>query len=482
MAIRELTPPSRATTTTAPTASASPTLLTACFGTFLVLVNYTVTTTTLAPTAASLHAGAAAQTWILTAASVGLTALLLIMGGVADDHGRKRVFGLGALALAVSSVLGAVAPDPAVFLIARVLQGGASAAILAPSLGLISEAFPPGPARVRALGGWGAAVGLGIAVGPVYAALLVDHGGWRTVYWVLGALSLLLLALSKRCLAESRSERPRRLDVFGALTLSVAVALLNAGLAQGRSGWGQPSVAILLGLGVVGLAGFALVEAKVAEPMLDLALFRTPGFVAAGAGALFTGLSLVGLMSCVPLILERALGLTPLAAGLVLAIWSGLSVVAALQARHLATRLAPATQLAVGLLTCAVGEAALYGLSSGDGWVRLAPGLVVAGIGSGVLNAGLARLAVSSVPAHRAAMGSGVNNTARYLGSSLGIAIVLAVINSVRSAGHPAAAVATGADRAILVAILMCLLGAAVALWARAAGTRQAGSGADAGA
>ncbi|WP_181799173.1 MFS transporter [Kitasatospora acidiphila] len=216
--------------------------------------------------------------------------------------------------------------------------------------------------------------------------------------------------------------------------------------------------------------------------MLDLALFRTPGFVAAGAGALFTGLSLVGLMSCVPLILERALGLTPLAAGLVLAIWSGLSVVAALQARHLATRLAPASQLAIGLLTCGVGEAALYGLSSGDGWVRLAPGLVVAGIGSGVLNAGLARLAVSSVPAHRAAMGSGVNNTARYLGSSLGIAIFLAVINSVRSAGHPAAAVATGANHAILVAILMCVLGAAVALWARAAGARRAGGGADAGA
>jgi MFS family permease len=486
MATRELTPPSRTTSATAAGAadaaaragSALPALLTACFGTFLVLVSYTVTTTTLAPTAASLRAGAAAQTWILTGASVGLTTLLLIMGGVADDYGRKRVFGLGALALAVSSALGAAAPDPAVFLTARVLQGGASAAILAPSLGLISSAFPPGPARVRALGGWGAAVGLGIAVGPVYAALLADHGGWRAVYWVVGALALLLLAFSWRFLAESRSDRPRRLDVFGALSLSAAVALLNAGLAQGRSGWGQPSVVVLLGLGALGLVAFALVEAKVAEPMLDLALFRSPGFIAAGAGALFTGLSLVGLMSCVPLVLEHALGLSPLAAGLVLAIWSGLSVVASLQARHLATRLAPATQLAVGLLTCAVGELALYGLIPQDGWVRLAPGLVVAGVGSGVLNAGLARLAVSSVPAHRAAMGSGVNNTARYLGSSLGIAISLALINSVRPAGHPAAAVAAGSDRAVLVAVVMCVLGAAVALWARAAGARRAEGGA----
>ncbi|MFE9425074.1 MFS transporter [Kitasatospora sp. NPDC006697] len=453
----------------APGARARSVLLTACFGTFLVLLSYTVTTTTLAPTAATLHAGAAEQTWILTATSVGLTALLLIMGGVADDHGRRRVFGAGALVLALGSVLAATAPDGTVFVIARVLQGAASAAVLAPSLGLISEAFPPGPARVRALGSWGASVGLGIAVGPVYAALLADHAGWRAVYWLLAALSLLLLALAARCLDESRSPHPRRLDTYGALTLATAVALLNIGLAQGRSGWDHPSVWLLLALGLLGLAGFALVESRVAEPMLDLALFRTPGFIAAGAGALFTGLSLVGLMSCVPLVLERALHTSALTASLVLALWSGPSVLAALQARRLATRLAPATQLAAGLLACAAGEAALYGIRADTPWLRLAPGLLIAGIGSGILNAGLARLAVSSVPAHRAAMGSGVNNTARYLGSSLGIAISLALITSVHSPTHPAAATATGANRAIVVAVVMCVLGAAVALWARRA-------------
>ncbi|MDH6118401.1 MFS family permease [Kitasatospora sp. GAS204A] len=459
-----------------------PALLTACYGTFLVLIAYTLPTTTLAPTASALHAGPAAQTWILTGALLGLTALLLIMGGVADDHGRKRVFTAGALLLAASAALSALAPDTTVFVIARVLQGGASAALLAPSLGLVSQAYPAGPARVRALGGWGAAVGLGIAVGPVYAALLAELAGWRAVYAVLAALALLLAGLAARHLTESRSDRPRRLDPLGALTLSVGTAALIAGLAEGRTGWLRPAPVTLLALGVLALGAFALVESRVAEPMLDLALFRDARFVAAGTGALFTGLSIVGLMSCLPSVLERALGESPLVAGLVLAIWSGLSVVAALQSRRLADRLAPVTQLAAALLACAVGEAALYGLTPAAGWPRLVPGLVVAGLGSGVLNAALARLAVSSVPGHRAAMGSGANNTARYLGSALGVALSLALIGSARSPAGPAAAAAAGADRAIVVAVALCLLGAAVALWARAAARAAARSGACSGA
>ncbi|WP_329569705.1 MFS transporter [Kitasatospora sp. NBC_01266] len=455
-----------------------PTLLTACYGTFLVLIAYTLPTTTLAPTAAALHAGPAAQTWILTGALLGLTALLLIMGGVADDHGRKRVFVAGALLLAASAALAALAPDTAVFVTARVLQGGASAALLAPSLGLLSQAYPVGPARVRALGGWGAAVGLGIAVGPVYAALLAELAGWRAVYALLALLALLLAGLAVRCLTESRSDRPRRLDPLGALTLAAGTAALVAGLAEGRTGWLRTVPVVLLVLGVAGLAAFALVESRVAEPMLDLGLFRDPGFIAAGAGALFTGLSIVGLMSCLPTVLERALGETPLVAGLVLAIWSGLSVVAALQSRRLADRFTPITQLAAALLACALGEAALYGLTPDAGWPRLVPGLALAGLGSGVLNAALARLAVSSVPAHRAAMGSGANNTARYLGSALGVALALALIGSAHSAAGPAAATAAGADRAIVVAVALCLLGAVIALWVRAAarpGGRTAG-------
>ncbi|MEV7598555.1 MFS transporter [Kitasatospora sp. NPDC089797] len=404
-------------------------------------------------------------------------ALLLTAGSAADDHGRKRVFTLGVLLFATAEALAALAPGGTVYLAARVLLGVASAAVLAPALGLISHAHPAGPERIRALGIWGASVGLGIAVGPVYGALVQQWVGWRAVGGGLAVVSAAVAGCAVVGLTESRAERPRALDPYGVLTLAAGTSLLIAGLAEGRGGWGRPVVVALLAAGVVLLAGFVAVEAKVREPMLDLALFRDPGFVAATGGALFTGLSLVGFMSYLPTLLQGVLGLSGLAAGGVLALWSGLSVVAALQARRLAAHLSATAQVSLGLLICGLGEAGLYGLTPGSSWLRLAPGLAVAGIGSGVLNAALARLAVSSVPAHRAAMGSGANNTSRYIGSALGVAVTVAVAGSAHTvgpAGPAAAALATGTDRAVLVAAALCLLGAALALAARTAESRTA--------
>lgn len=454
------------------------TLLTACFGTLLVLVGYTSPLTTLSPTALALHIGASAQTWVLTGTLVGLAALLLTMGSAADDYGRKRVFGAGAVLLLISTALSALATDTAVFLAGRVLQGCAAAAILAPTLGLIGNVYPVGPTRVKALGRWGAAVGLGIAVGPIYAALLEKAGGWRTVYWVLSALSAVLVLLAAFGLDESRTDRPRKVDPFGVLTLTAGSSALIAGLSEGRHGWGRPVVLVLFAVGVLLLVLFTVVEAKVAEPMLDLALFRSPGFIASSGGALFTGLSIVGLMSYLPTVLQKCLNESQLTASLVLAIWSGLSVISSLQARRLATRMAAATQVASSLLLCGVGEAALYGLKVGDSWTHLAPGLIITGIGSGILNAALARLAVSSVPPNRAAMGSGANNSARYLGSAMGVAIMITVVSQATSAKGPKYAMAEGANSAILVAAMLCGVGALVALWARTAEARTTGAAA----
>lgn len=456
------------------------TLFTTAVATALVTVAYTAPTASLAATAEAAHLGAGGRTWILTGTLVGISALLLTAGSAADDHGRKRVFTFGVLLFAASEALAALAPGGAAYLTARVLLGAGSAAILAPALGLISHAFPPGPARIRPLGVWGAAVGLGIAIGPVYGALVAQWAGWRAVGGGLAVVSAALAALASAVLAESRADRPRPLDPWGVLTLAPGTTLLIAGLAEGRTGWGRPAVLVLLTAGVLLLALFALVEAKVREPMLDLSLFRSPGFIAATGGAMFTGLSMVGFMSYLPTLLQGVLGLSGLAVGGVLAIWSGLSVLAALQARRLAAHLAATTQVAVGLLICGIGEAGLYGLGPDSTWARLAPGLAVAGIGSGVLNAALARLAVSSVPAHRAAMGSGANNTSRYVGSALGVAVTVAVAASAHptAPGHEAAAraLAAGTDRAVVVAAALCFAGALLALASRAAESRRTGA------
>jgi predicted MFS family arabinose efflux permease len=308
----------------------------------------------------------------------------------------------------------------------------------------------------------------------VYAALLEQAAGWRAVYWGLAALSAILVLLTVLTLEESRNDRPRKLDPLGVITLAAGSSSLIAGLAEGRYGWGRGVVLTLLVLGVLLLAAFVVVESRIAEPMLDLALFRTPGFVVSSSGALFTGLSIVGLMSYLPTVLQKALGESPLAASGILAIWSGLSFVSALQAKRLASRVSAISQVAASLLICGIGEAALFGMHAGGSWLRLVPGLVIAGLGSGVLNAALARLAVASVPAHRGSMGSGANNTARYLGSSLGVAVTVTVVAQATSDSGSAEAMATGANHAALIAAALCLLGALIAVWGRMAENRTA--------
>ena len=448
-------------------------LLTASLGTLLVLADYTAPLTTLAPTARALHAGLTAQTWVLTGMLLGLAALLLTMGSAADDYGRRRVFRGGAALMLLSAALSAAAPDTGVFIAGRVLQGCAGAALLASSLGLVGHAYPSGPLRVRATGIWGASVGLGIAAGPVYAALAERAIGWRSVYWGLALLSAVVLVLAAG-VSESRSERRRRLDSAGVATLAAGSACIVAGLAQGRFGWGRADVLVLLVIGVLLLASFVLVESRVAGPMLELSLLRNPGFVASCGGALFTGLAIVGIMSYLPTILELSLGQSPLAASGILAIWSGLSFVVALQARRFASRVRATTQVAGSLLACAAGEAALYGLHVGESWLQVAPGLAIAGIGSGILNAALARLAVASVPPRRSAMGSGANNTFRYIGSSLGVAVVVTVVAQGSSARGHAEALAAGANQAVVVSALLCLAGAVTCALTRVAETRAA--------
>ncbi|MFJ4475308.1 MFS transporter [Streptomyces xanthochromogenes] len=394
--------------------------------TAVALMNYTAPMLTLPGMTASFHTALSAQAWLLNGAPLGLAALLLIAGSLADDHGRRRVFLAGTLALGITMALGALAPTTLTFTLARVAQGMASAAILASSLGLLVAAFPAGSARIRATGVWGAFVSGGIALGPLLAGALATLN-WRLIYGVLAVPALVTAGVALRALTESRAPRGGRPDVPAALTLSLAFTALIGALTLGRDGWLRPAVLVLLVAAAALTAAFVLVERRAASPMIDLALFRRAEFLASSAGALFTGLAVIGFFSYLPALLSRSLGTSPMNAAWLFVLWSGSAFVVALQARRLAGRVGARHQLAIGFVLHAAGVLAMLGALASGPLPRLVPGLLLAGIGSGLLNAALPRLAVESVPAERAAMGSGANNTARYIGSSAGVALTIAV-------------------------------------------------------
>ncbi|MEU9337451.1 MFS transporter [Streptomyces sp. NPDC048290] len=408
----------------APTPNPRATLALTSAATAVALMTYTAPMVTLADTAAALHTAPAAQAWLLNGTPLGLAALLLVSGTLADDYGRRRIFLLGTLALGLTTALGALTTTTVQFTLARVAQGAASAALLASALGLIVHAFPDIRGRVRATGVWGAFVSGGIALGPLLSGALPT---WRWVYVVLGAAALVVTVLGARTLTESRSPRGARPDLLGAVTFGLALVALVAALTLGRDGWLRAPVGWLLLAAVVLVGVFGWVERRVRAPMIDLALLRRPRFLASSAGGLFTGLAVIGLFSFLPTVLQRSLGLSPLATAWLFLLWSGLSFAVALQARHLTGRVSPRHQLTLGFTLHLVGVLTMLGALDAGSWQRLLPGLVLGGIGSGLLNAALPLLAVESVPATRVAMGSGAQQTFRYVGSCAGVALTIAL-------------------------------------------------------
>lgn len=377
--------------------------------TFVVLMDYTAPLTALPGLTSALDASRSEQTWLVNSLPLGLAALLLVSGALADDFGRRRMFVAGTVALAIALGLSAMAPDALTFILARIVQGAAGAAVLATSLALLAEAYD-GAARLHALGVWGAAVGAGIASGPlVSGAFGADH--WAGPYWLFAAVTAVIAVVARGTLSESRTPAVARPDVIGAVTFGGGLTALLAALTEGRSGWGSPLVLGLLAVAFLLVAGFAVMQTKVRRPLVDPTLFRHPPFLASTIGALVTGVAIIGLMSYLPTVLQLSGGFAALATAWLFVFWSGTAALVAYHSRRLG--LTSVRQLSIGFVLAALGPLSwLGGLDSGD-WVRLVPGLVLAGIGSGLVNAALPRLAVESVPTTRTAMGSGANNTAR---------------------------------------------------------------------
>lgn len=442
------------------------TLAVAAAGPLLVLIAFTVPLTTLMSTADALGVGAGIQAWIMSGMSVGAAAGLLSSGAIGDDYGRRRVFVAGALLLAIASALAALAPTALMLVIARVLQGLGSAAILACGLGVIGHTFPSGLPRARATGVWAAALGAGVATGPLLSAGLDHLGGWRLPYLLTALAAAALAAAARALLVESRALEPRRIDVAGTLLLGLGIATLLSGLVEGRMGWDRPLVGALLMLGAILLAGFIAVERRIEGPMLDLGLFRRADFTAATVAAFAAGSGVLSLVSFLPTLLERAMGTSTLLSALMLLAWSATSVVTAFAVGWLPARVTPRAQLIAGLIGAAVGQLALFGLTESASLGRLFPALLVAGTAYGLLNAALGRQAVASVPAGRTAMGSGANNTARYLGSAIGLALVTVLVTHAGPGAGPAGLLG-GWNMAVLVTVGSSLLGALVVFLAR---------------
>ncbi|MDF0596269.1 MFS transporter [Psychromarinibacter halotolerans] len=407
-------------------------LIIVAIATCLALVVFTAPLTTLDAMTDALGLSPGAQAWIMSGMPLGAACGLLTAGALGDTLGRRRTFVAGLWLTAASSVAAALSVNGLMLIVMRVVQGLGSAGIMACGLGLLGQVYD-GQARRRAAAVWAAALGAGVAVGPLIASGLLAVSGWTATHWAVAAVSAALAVMAMSRLPES-DRTGDRVDIGGSVLLIAGLACLMSALIEVRVGSTGLVTALLIGA-VVLLGLFWRIERRTGNPILALELFRYPDFSGATLAAFASGAGVLALMSMVPTALVRGMGQSPMSAAVILLAWSGVTVVAALASGRLPERLTPRQRVIGAIAGCGVGQALMLAAGTGTSWAVVLPGLLIAGVSNGILNASLGHEAVQTVPPERAAMGSAANNTARYLGSALGIALISVLIAQKSGAG-----------------------------------------------
>jgi len=415
------------------------TLIAVCGATFMLLVDITIVQVALPTMQRALHATFTELQWVISAYSLSLAALILSQGSLADRFGRKRIFIFGLIVFTLASLACGLARDPDALIAARAVQGVGGAAMFATSLALIGQDFQ-GRQRASAIAVWGATVGGAVAIGPLVGGALTSAFGWQWIFYVNVPVGLLTLAISLR-MVNMRDPGATRLDWWGLVSLSGGLFLVVLALTRGNDdGWTSRSVLSMFAGAFALLLTFAVAELLQARPMLDLSLFRKPAFAGVSVATFGIGGGMFALLTYLTLYLQNDLGLSPLQGGVRLLPLTFMAFFVPLASHPVTERVPAGLALCCGLVVCAGGLWLLRGVTVGTTWTFLLPGLLVCGIGVGLANPAIAKIALGVVPPQRSGMASGVNNTFRISGVATGVAAIGAVFQHRLTTGLSAAA------------------------------------------
>lgn len=395
-----------------------------------------------------LGASAAQLQWIVDAYLLVFSGLLLTAGALGDRFGRRRVLVGGLVLFTAASATAALADGPAALIASRAAMGVGAAAIMPSTLSILTAVFPP-QERAGAIATWAGVGSLGIVLGPVLGGLLVEHASWEWVFLVNVPIGAAVAAAALRLVPESRDPVAPRLDLAGAALSVAALVTLVWGLveAPGR-GWGDATVLAAFALAAVLLTAFAVVETRVAHPMLDLAFLRNPRFSAASAAISAAFFAFFGLLFVLTQYLQGVLGHGPVQAGLwMLPLAGGLMLLAPVSARA-AGAIGAKLPTAAGLTVAAGGLAWLSQAGAAAGFGDVAGPLALMGAGMGLALAPATDAIMGSLPPAKASVGSAVNDTNRIVGGTLGVAVLGSLLASGYRAGMDDATAALPAPAA----------------------------------
>ncbi|MGW1675901.1 MFS transporter [Saccharopolyspora sp. NPDC002376] len=432
-------------------------LLATILGSGVAFLDGSVVNVALPAIGREVGGGLSVLQWVLDAYLLTLSALLLLGGALGDRYGRRRVYVIGLVLFTIASLGCGFAPTGEALVVARLLQGVGGALLVPGSLALINSTIRQQD-RGEAVGRWAGLTGVASAIGPFVGGWLVDAVSWRAVFFInvpIAAAALLAL----RHVPETRNPQAAgRLDVFGALAVTVGLAGTVFALIEIPTvGWTPLTITAAVA-GATGLVSFPLIELHHPSPLLPLSLFRSAQFTGANLTTLTVYAALSGALFLLSLQLQQSMGYSALQAGIATLPITIIMLLLSGRVGAVAQRTGPRLPMTFGPLICATGLTLLTWAVPGSTYASgVLPGVLVFGLGLSITVAPLTSAVLASVSEYNAGVASGVNNAVSRLAGLLAVAVLPVVAGlSHTAAGAP---LGPGFGRALLISAILCAAG-----------------------
>ncbi|HET9115978.1 MAG TPA: MFS transporter [Gaiellaceae bacterium] len=407
------------------------TLAAVAFGLFMIMLDNTVVNVALPSIERDLHVSISSLEWIVTAYALTFAALLITGGKLGDLFGRRRIFIVGIAIFTLSSLACGLAPTAGFLIGARAVQGIGAALMNPASLSIITATFPPRE-RGQAIGIWAGVSAMALAIGPLVGGLIVDNINWNWIFFINVPVGIAGVIVSRLVIKESRdTSHVQSVDVPGLITSSAGLFALTYALIEGnKHGWTSPEIIGLFAGAVALLVGFVVLEHFQRVPMLDLSLFRIGSFAGSNLVAMLVSLGMFGVFFFVSLYIQNILHWTPTKAGAAFLPMTILIIIVAPLAGKLSDRVGSRWLMGGGMTLVSISLLLYQRVGLHSTFWTLLPAMLLGGIGMAMTMSPMTAAAMSSVPVDKAGVGSGVLNSFRQLGGSLGIALMGAILAS----------------------------------------------------
>lgn len=432
-------------------------VMVACTGAFVTALSATLVSVAAPSIARDLHARQADVGWVLSAYLLAISALLAGVGRLADVLGRRRVYLTGIVVLGVASVACGVAPTLPLLVAARVVQGLGATALMATGPAIITRAFPA-KQRARGLGLQLAATYVGLTLGPTIGGVLTSAFGWHAVFLAVAAAAVagtvVAAALLERDETTSqatpdKTSQRRSLDVVGSALFAVGLLALLGAL---RGGGGAAAISGLLVVSAAAFVMFVRHEARHPAPVLPLTLLRTPSFAFGVLGTMLLYVVIFVLSWLLPFHLQHARGMDPRHAGALMSAQPATMAVVAPASGWIADRFGPRLPSVAGMLGIAAGMWLVAREASASD-SRLVVALAVVGAGAGLFVAPNNAVIMSAAPRDRQGTAAAMAATARNVGMTCGVALAVALYDTMGFAGSLGLAAGVALVGAVLGAV-----------------------------